>query len=911
MGLYDNIIKDLKDMGRDAYTFGGTVARGAINQYHDISREAQKKGTKRAVMEAFAKATNNPTVRRAVKGAVAGGVAGSVIPMLGTIPGAIAGGMAGVMGGKNFINANLSPYHLTVDELRKLPPSEIISRVKQGAYERPVTATIDALSLGGGKLLAPTAKGIGESLGIVPTQTEKALFRDITEELGRQKMASSKATKSVSALYTKPMANRVGLTKYITTNHKGNLNPEEIKLGNNIKKALRDAEDIAVNNKWITKKEAMDNTIAQYVMARNAGSNKSLIHNDIIEYINGVGNRNITPNIIKDINKGKNLYNKGKISYLTQAIVNSVDPTGEIKASELVGQPKDYFSTRRIIGRSLAEDMDRHLDDSLQFQLRKVYKAKEAREVTNNLLSQYGRPVKAGETISSNEIVVSPKEIQKVIAKSFTDNNARTLSEYLKSNPHFKEGIAIDKKYIKYIANALQEQRKDIFNTTMNTVKRTLLAQPHWIGLNRVGNFTNNLMEGVDLGDYLEAITKYKRFVPEELRNQTSFSHYLTDEGKYRGLNESFKAGITRMANSISNFNSNDPKKYKKLITGLLEGSNEATTEPLFKIEAGLELLDRYANFVRQAKRYGVANNMSTERVLAKAKRNRSLYNELNNEVNKTLGDYVGRNYSLDPDAYRYISSLVPFYRFLTQTARTTGHQLADRGLAFQSLVGAPDKIGHLENEQLMEALGINDKDFIGGAPYKLIGVDAKGNPNKFRVYGTEALPVGSIAGDLANILSGKPGEGIISPIYNTISEINAGTKNGIPIQTPFKEKLSELGLPYNLIQQVELSPSERWKYIANTLAGYLSSPYRLSTTYIPEVDALIRGEPLKSRYQTDPYTEIPSSYGRQGVVELLGKWLGLQNRTQYIPPKPKVNMRSLMKGQQRYRQKVNQQKGI
>ena len=137
MGLYDNIIKDLKSMGRDAYTFGGTIAREGINQYHNIQNEAKKVGTKQAVLNAFARATNNPTVQKAVKGAIVGGTAGSMIPMLGTIPGAISGGIAGAMGGKNFINASLSPYHLTTEDFGKLPAREILSRVRQGAYERP------------------------------------------------------------------------------------------------------------------------------------------------------------------------------------------------------------------------------------------------------------------------------------------------------------------------------------------------------------------------------------------------------------------------------------------------------------------------------------------------------------------------------------------------------------------------------------------------------------------------------------------------------------------------------------------------------------------------------------------------------------------------------------------------------
>ena len=108
-------------------------------------------------------------------------------------------------------------------------------------------------------------------------------------------------------------------------------------------------------------------------------------------------------------------------------------------------------------------------------------------------------------------------------------------------------------------------------------------------------------------------------------------------------------------------------------------------------------------------------------------------------------------------------------------------------------------------------------------------------------------------------------------------------------------------------MQKLPLTPEERWRYIASTLGGFVSSPYRLSTTYLPELDSAIRRESLGSRYSTNPYTEIPSSYKRKGVVELLGKWLGLQNRTQYIPPQPKVSPKSMARNRQRYINKLNQ----
>ena len=46
-------------------------------------------------------------------------------------------------------------------------------------------------------------------------------------------------------------------------------------------------------------------------------------------------------------------------SYLTQAIANSIDPTGQVVARD-IKNAKDYFDTRRVIGRSTSEDLGKY-----------------------------------------------------------------------------------------------------------------------------------------------------------------------------------------------------------------------------------------------------------------------------------------------------------------------------------------------------------------------------------------------------------------------------------------------------------------------------------------------------------------------------------------------------------------------
>ena len=903
MGLYDNLIKDLSDMGKSASTLYGYVSREGLNQYHKLQKDIKEQGQKQAILNAFKNTISNPTVKNVVTGAGIGAGVGSMVPVLGTIPGAIAGGMIGGMGGRNYINAALSPYNLSID--KTYTPKEIISNISKGAYEHPATATLDFLSLGGSRLLSPLAKGLGESVGIIPSQKEKLLFRDLTEALNTQRTGTAKQYAPVTTLQTKPLLNRTDMVKYITHNEAGSLKKNDIKLGNKIKKSLKEAEKVAIENKWITQKEARDNTISQYIMGIYGKDNPDLLHYDIMDYLSGnKKNNKITKNIKEDIVKASKLYDDNKINYLTQAIVNSYDPTGTIVARDINAGAKNYFENRRIIGRSMAEDIGRKLDQSLEFQLDKVYKAKEAQQISTDILTQYGRAVKDGDVIKANEVIVSPIEIKKIIAKSFIDNNSQPITEYLRRVGKTGKGIAIDKKYLNAVANALQDTSKVPFSRATGIIKRTLLAQPHWIALNRIGNASNNMIEGVGISDYIDAL-KYRNLTPNQLKNQTSFNHFLTETGKGQTILDSSKAGLTKLINTISNFNPNDTKSYKRLALGILEGTNEIVTEPAFKIESTLELLDRYANFVRQAKRYGEARGIDFRDVIKRSRTDTKLYNKLNNKVNKSLGDYIGRNYNISPNAYQYLSMVVPFYRFISQTGRTTANQLTNKGLAFQSIVQQPEKIGSSKREEIINALGISPEDFVGGVPYKISGTDIKGRPTKFRMIAGEPLPAHTITSEIADLLSGNIGQGIVSPIYTTASELVQGTKYGRPIKTPYKEALSALGLPYDMVEQVKLSPKERWKYIANTLAGYASSPYRLSTTYIPEAIAAIKKNSLKSRFETDPYLEIPSSYPRSGLTELIGKWFGIQNKDQYLPYTRKITGRDISKNIRKYRNKV------
>ena len=71
------------------------------------------------------------------------------------------------------------------------------------------------------------------------------------------------------------------------------------------------------------------------------------------------------------------------------------------------------------------------------------------------------------------------------------------------------------------------------------------------------------------------------------------------------------------------------------------------------------------------------------------------------------------------------------------------------------------------------------------------------------------------------------------------------------------------------------------------------------------EAIAAINKNSLKSRFETDPYLEIPSSYPRSGLTELIGKWFGIQTKDQYLPYTRKITGKDISRNIRKYRNKV------
>lgn len=886
-----NLYANAKMMGRDFTTATGKILDKARNE---VQRIAAAPSAKAAVMDAFVRAAKSPRARKVIKDTAIGASIGSALEGLGAIPGAIAGAQVGLLGGpKQFLNVSLTPYHTSVGELvrGKTDPRDVI----QGIMQNPLTASIDIASLGGAKAIKSR---------FTPNETPEKLFNNrITDTLGASRAKFNKEYRQLNVLESTPTDNeKIG--HYIMTNETDGLGRRDRLIGRGVRLASNRASQVAIKNGWIDPAEHKANVIAQYVMQKNAVKNPSLYHDQIVQHV--LGEPTITdPKMLEDINKGEDLFNHGKIAYLSQALVPSTDPMGRALSKEINPPTGNWYDFKRVIGRSMASDIAPRLEDTVRYQLDNIYNLEQSKEVTKQLLDEGGRKITKGEKLNPNEVIVNPKHIDELMKRSYLGGNTSEVYKQIKNlADKGDEGIAIDSKYLNAIANAARPAHRTLFSRFNNILKKNLLATPHWFGLNRIGNISNNILEGIQLQDYRDALGKYRGDIPQQLKEASSFNSYInTGLGASLGpdISKFDKTGLVK-GPFVQGIKKVTQGFKTKDFTKALEGINDIGANNIFKAEATFETADRWANLIRQAKRYAKENNLKEEDVIKSLSTDKDLYNKLNLRTNQTLGDYVGRNYFVDPKVYDYSNALFNFWKFPAQTARTTFNQLADRGLAFQTMAQMPSKYGRHLSNQIINQYGLDPTKFTGGVPYYA-------NDKDTRTMGFEPLPAWETTSELASILSGEDPNQVLNPIFTMAGDVSRFQKMGRTAKTP---RETELKMQGKSSRDFEPTASERLGYLANMMLGYSLYPYRVSTTYGPELYSAVLRQPLQSRYDTFPniYTAVPTSYARKTPMELLGKNIGIDTMSQLKAFKQRPNpskdairrmhfMQDLMKRQQ------------
>lgn len=897
--LPGNIAKNAKEFAESVRTISGA----AVQPLLDIQRAPKGERLSR-FEERFKDAINSDRYRRTYKGIAAGATLGNFIPKVGPWGGAIIGGLTGLLGPKNLVDAMLSTYDTSVGDIKEKKLG-VLPDVSQGIFNNPLYAGLDIGSLGGVKAV----KGIGGAIGnavpsnapvalqqLLPSKELREFNRNATGLLNKARANNAEAIGSIERLNSSLTADREAITKYIMEGGNPSISAHDKQIADDILKSISTSQGKLSDYGILERDISKNNTISQYVMQMVRDKIPNVLHDDIYTYIT---EHKLTPRLAKPlienpelrselntaIMNGEELYNNNKIGYITQALTKSRDPLGEIIASDIAKEGHGYFGTKRIIGRSTPKEVGNVLDESLRYQMNEVSKALEAKEVVDDILKSKN----IGELISDikkdlpeGKMAFSPNRFTKELNNQIKNGKTFDIQEALKKSKVVEEGsYMLNKVYGKALENIFAQGPRGASRKLLSAFKKAVLAQPHWIVLNRIGNWSNNSLGGITLLDYADA-WKYKNLLPKQLAQQTSFNSYLgvTPSGvRTSSLNETLTKPLNNIGRGFKNFVSSDKslEEIGKLTGNTYANVSDIFANPWFLMESKMEMYDRFANMIHQAKEVG---GNKWKQVLKSADNDSSIFNKLNTEVNKDLGDYVGRNYAIPAGYYNTLSELVPFYRFLTQTGRTSLHQMANNPLGFQATIMAPGKAGIDLTEKVKNMYNLNPQYYQGGVPYR------KDDDDNWRFVGLEPLPLHTVAESFASPIDAI---GTVSPyasmLYNTLRYRKSNDT------IPTSRKLNELrAINSPEAKNYRGTPGEIARYGLDQFLGSTLSPYYLSKTFFPETIATIGNSKLLRKYDAslNPLDFNPLSTPRETDVEKIGRWFGLQTRAGYENKKQK-----------------------
>ena len=903
-----------KALGRDLTTFGGDVV-------NTISSSIRSDGI---IRDKFINAVNSEPLRRTATGIAGGALAGSFIPFVGTIGGGLLGGSAALLGGdrgivegsKDLVNALLSTYGTNLEEIRNRDVN--LKDVVQGILDNPLYAGMDILSFGGAKALGRGGKALTSKTGMTQKVLPGKELADLNRRLTNAKLWSAQNTANIYTGYNKlnemPMASRSKIVDYIVSGT-GDLDKKELALADQLRKDLiqssKQLEDLGIFEKDFMR----NNTIAQYVM-NDVRKDTNLLHKDIMDILEGnelrpsaakmfEGNT-LGDRVLNLIDEGANLYDNNKTAFLSQRLANSIDPMGEVVArhENLLAKNPNYA---RIIGRATPEQIGNVLEDTIKMQLDRSSGIKSAIDIFGDLINN-----------DRLGIEIAPKDKSKYIS-AFRESLKRDIRQ--DRIPNFEEALSnsgIDTALKTADKSVVYESLKGFFRKPGNSIterfskkfKKNVLGVPSWSVGNRLGNWSMNAIEGIEAVDYGD-IKKYSKLIPDALKLQTSYNSYLDvgNEALAKKIGNIFTPKsiakvATEFKKSYGRYKNSDrtiSDKVKYLFDTIGDIGN-ITASPIFEAEAKMEYLDRAANYIRQAKRYAEANNMKLANVLRRSKRDKDLFFELNTKVNKSLGDYYGRNYALPSIMQDTLRLGIPFYRFPVQTLRVTGNALTNPATAarFASNVTIPARAGNVLSNRYINQYNLNRDEYKGGSPYI-------GNDGSLRLIGMTPTPLGIVAPRLTNP---KEFSGMLNPLFsgNIIDMLDYKKFDKTPSSPRYSA--TKRNAP---MEAVNYQPTlaERLGFAANEILGTTYNPYIWGTRILPQIYSLYNKEgrtPFYNtmqpiRYKLDSnnkkvyefekgYDKIKSEpriqfqdiegYKKTTPLELLGNQIGISNRSVY-----------------------------
>lgn len=823
-------------------------------------------------------------------------------------------------------NFFLSPYGITIEDVVTDLP-----KAARTAGEMTVAHPLNILDF----LPAGKIGGISKKAGDVVTETAKKATKDIpiVKDIRAAILPTAKETEINKILnlseapYAKRLQETVDVTNKLEDSGKlqdaiTNLMTGTVKEG---------TEDITQQVKDFTKKfddelkrlgvdpEAnRKEATATYILNkldpdRKVGTRVDLIKNALTEPTKenldllGVTKEQLLS--LKD--EADNLFNQDLITTITNRGIKTNRTDNLLQEAE-----KYSLGISRKAGDATPQEVAENFVRGYTKLQKEINRIDSSFDTLDELSQKFGKKITPDEAskIAKNELIISPTEFKDMAKQLYFLGDEAKLGEkttdFLKGKgtnlqKYANDLYVLDKSDLEAWARKGTGTKPytpvlDALGIPASMMKQSVLAKPSYFVQNRLGNWYLNLMGGGDYPKMWERIAKGKLMedIPE----------YLTTSSSYFGLNPSmFKEGFTESTRRILKDIQQSSKEFKDrpfTSTGeILRDIQKIPTQAIFKPESTFETLDRAAAYYGAANRYARRSGQKLDDVLKQAKDNPRLERELIQEVNNTLGDYVGRNYYIDPRVRKALDVAIPFNKIITTSAQILPRNARDNWLQYQLMFRKPAEFGNelYEYQNLQEAPDIRGGLVTSPAPYQ-------GGPTQ--VTYNEAVPftapleyVSMLAPSKESLMEKIGNRGYTNLSYATgiMNAIQGKDRFGNPVVGPNSYKVN--GKTYTLDNNgnaTEVRPD-----VVGGIAGYLGQNVLPIATLANQFILPTVGELTQQNY-ADPTNR--SIFGQVGNIsipylmegktdkptrdDLLWRNLGFKTRESYPEYTPRIDKR-------------------
>ena len=386
----------------------------------------------------------------------------------------------------DFANTILEPYNTQVSDFGTKPAKEIALQAAIGAYENPLSFTLDALSLGAGKPIAAAAKGINSRLPInllpssAATKVEQGLAASgavVRQDINKL----SKQAERFKKLKEDDLAKLVEAAEVGTE-----VEPRLQKDFEALKSFSQEYDNLVTKYSPATKVDSKDLAIIQKY-ARDNNVTYQQARRDltpILEDMKGGQVPSKSSPMTKWVQSAGKLYDEGKIFPVTHGLAEVdkldkvVDAADRIKAGR--------FTTREW-GNAAYADIAKQLLSPDEF----------LEGLTKGYVDNYvGQQLLEGKLDFIGDLPKNPKDITYISRDTLRTDGIRRALSNLSDTPKMTDDIPIDK----VVARELQKQLSvggnltGIMRDMYNTGKSTLLAQGTYLGANALTGVANTLM---------------------------------------------------------------------------------------------------------------------------------------------------------------------------------------------------------------------------------------------------------------------------------------------------------------------------------------------------------------------------------------------------------------------------------